>query len=537
MSDEFPLPQVRPVALREVSELPEVDGAGCEASQTTVTSVTADSRAVHEGALFAALPGAHAHGARFAPQAAQRGARAILTDAAGAALIAQAGVELPLLVVEDPAAHLGAIAARVYGEPAECLRSFAVTGTNGKTTTTYLLDGLLTALDRTTGLVGTVETKIADLCAPAHLTTPMPADLQALLALLVERGGTDVSMEVSSHALAQHRTSPVVFSVAGFTNLTRDHLDYHRTMENYYQAKRSLFTPECSRRAVITVDDEWGRRLAGETEVPTVALAVFSQLGGRSGYQVRNIEHGPVTSFILAHSDGWETTVRTGLPGDFNIANTALAVAMVLESGADRGAVGAVVGAGLTPQVPGRMEVVGSAPRVVVDFAHNTAALRLAINALRPTTSGQLIVVTGSAGERDVDKRPEMGRAVAELADVVYITDDDPHEEDPAPIRAALLDGARSAHSPARIVDIADRATAMRTAIREAAPEDTVLLAGRGHETYQPVAGGRNIPLDDREVARAALAERASSVGQGDCSGRTNRVALDKDTQEEKDTQ
>ncbi|MGN2367346.1 UDP-N-acetylmuramoyl-L-alanyl-D-glutamate--2,6-diaminopimelate ligase [Actinotignum sp. UMB0459] len=534
MSDEFPLPQVRPVALNEIPGVEACAPAGKAQAEdtdlsgrsgTTVTSVTADSRAVRDGALFAALPGAHAHGARFAGQAVRRGARAILTDTAGAALIAQAGLDLPLVVLEDPAAHLGAIAARVYGEPAERLRSFAVTGTNGKTTTTYLLDGLLTALGRTTGLVGTVETKIADLCVPAHLTTPMPADLQALLALLVERGGTDVSMEVSSHALAQHRTSPVVFSVAGFTNLTRDHLDYHHTMENYYQAKRSLFTPTCSRKAVITVDDDWGRRLVGETEVPTVALGVFSELDGRSGYQVRDIERGPVTSFTLAHSEGWEMTVRTGLPGDFNIANTALAVAMVLESGADRGAVGAVVGAGLTPQVPGRMEVVGSAPRVVVDFAHNTAALRLAMNALRPTTSGELIVVTGSAGERDVDKRPEMGRTVAELADVVYITDDDPHEEDPAPIRAALLDGARSAHSPARIVEIADRTTAMRTAIRDAAAEDTVLLAGRGHETYQPVAGGRNIPLDDREVARAALAERAS------------RGVLNKNTQEEKDTQ
>lgn len=482
-------------------------------SDCLVHGVFADSRTVAPGYLFAALPGAHVHGAKFAACAVERGAVAILTDAEGLLMLQADGVEVPVIVDPAPAQHLGAIAAKLYGEPAAALRTFAVTGTNGKTTTTFLLDHLLGKLSRCTGLIGTVEIRLGDDAVPAHLTTPQPADLQAMLAQLRAAGGNDMVMEVSSHALTQGRTDPICYSVAGFTNLSQDHLDFHHNMDAYFDAKASLFTPQKAQRAVICVDDDWGRRLFNEVTIPATALAVHSDLGGRPGWQVDDLrlgKFGEATRFVMRRSDGASLELATSLPASFNVANLALAVAMLIEGGVSVEAARQAIGECVNVYVPGRMEIVSQRPQVVVDFAHNVESLDLVLTSLRAQTHEQLIVVTGSAGDRDREKRTAMGHAVASGADVVIITDDDPHSEDPAQIRAALLAGTRTVPN-AVVHEIDDRSEAIRAAIKMAGPDDIVLIAGRGHEAVQAV-GDAEIKLDDRQVAREAVQSTAVSA-------------------------
>lgn len=455
-----------------------------------ITGIAADNRDIVPGDLFAGVPGERVHGARFAPDALSRGAVAVLTDEEGSRYV-PTGV--PTAIAVDVADVLGRAAALAYGEPADQLRSFAVTGTNGKTTTAYMLDHILRRAGSMTGLVGTVALQIGGDIVPARLTTPQPTDLQRFLRRLVDAGGTDLVMEVSSHALAQRRTDPVRFTVAGFTNLTQDHLDYHASLEEYFEAKAALFDAEKSDAAVIWTDDEYGARLhqrlleAGRDPVWV----------GRSPRDGRGWLVEGESQFRLLG----ETThsCRTGLPGGFNTANAALAAAMALEAGVTAEAI-----ADITPVVPGRMEVISTSPRVVVDFAHNADALEKVIASLRSDTRGRLITLTGSAGDRDAGKRPVMGRVVAEGSDLFYLTDDDPHTEDPAKIRAEIRAGAEGR---VEVREIGDRAEAIAHAILHARPEDTVLLAGRGHETVQDV-NGELVELDDRVAAREALARR-----------------------------
>ncbi|WP_448071703.1 UDP-N-acetylmuramoyl-L-alanyl-D-glutamate--2,6-diaminopimelate ligase [Georgenia yuyongxinii] len=484
--------------------------------EVLVSGVRADNRQVTGGELFAAHAGAHVHGARFASAAVAAGAAAVLTDPAGAEQLTGADLGVPVLVAPEVPALLGRLAATLYGQPGQRLGTFAVTGTNGKTTVAFMVDHALRALGRTTGLVGTVEVRVADRAVPATLTTPQPADLQALLAAMVDAGVDDVVMEVSSHALALGRVEPLVYDVAGFTNLTQDHLDFHGDLESYFQAKAGLFTPARSRRGVVVVDDEWGRRLVGQARAggaPAAALAVTAAADVPADVPADwRVEHVRLaatgTAFTLTHTDGRTLRATTTLPGTFNLANAALAAAMVLESGVDPVTLQRALGAagGLSPAVPGRMEQLSDAPRVIVDFAHNTDALAQALAALRPTTAGRLVVLFGAAGDRDRTKRPEMGRVAAQAADVVVVTDDDPHDEPPAQIRAEVLRGARAVRG-ATVREIARREEAIRTVVLEAGEEDTVLVAGRGHETVQEIAGTAH-QLDDRDEVRAALAQR-----------------------------
>lgn len=502
---------VTPVSIRALAEAlgayvsplgaPIPDDAAPAGSETLLGAVTgcvADNRLVRAGDLFVAVAGVHVHAARFAPAAIAAGAAAVLTDATGAETIGAADV--PVLVVENPASILGEAAALVYGHPADSLTSFGVTGTNGKTTTAFMIDSILARLGRSTGLIGTVALRLAGNEIPAVLTTPQPADLQGMLAYLVEQGGTDLVMEASSHALAQGRTRPIRYSVAGFTNLTQDHLDFHNTLEEYFEAKKVLFAPENSASCVVLLDDEFGRALYDELAASrpgeVTGLAVYSELDGRAGWQY--------AEGTLTHSDGRQLPLTTDLPGDFNVANAALAAAMVAEVYPLADVAEAIAG-GVTPVVPGRMEVMAKEPRVIVDFAHNEDALVKAMTSLRPSTEGRLVVLTGSAGDRDKLKRPLMAAAVAKYADHVIITDDDPHSEDPAQIRAELIAGLPEGCD---FVEIGDRTEAIHAAILGADPADTILIAGRGHETIQEVAGVE-IELDDRVVAREALKVRA----------------------------
>ncbi|TGJ94667.1 UDP-N-acetylmuramoyl-L-alanyl-D-glutamate--2,6-diaminopimelate ligase, partial [Actinotalea fermentans ATCC 43279 = JCM 9966 = DSM 3133] len=303
-----------------------------------IWSVASDNRVVADGDLFVALPGAGTHGARFASDAISRGARVVLTDPQGARMLADAGEErVPVLVTEDPRAVLGRVAAWVYGEPATRLTTFAVTGTNGKTTTTYLLDHVLRTLGWKGGLIGTVEMRSGDRVLPSRLTTPEAADLQALLATMREDGVGTLAMEVSSHALSLHRVDGVVFDVAGFTNLSQDHLDFHGDLQEYFEAKAALFTPQHARRGVVVVDDAWGRRLAEVATIPVSTLAVAAGAGSSGSTDgpdgavvdadwtvsdVRTVDAaaGTGSTFVLRHRDGRELRTSTSLPGGFNVA-------------------------------------------------------------------------------------------------------------------------------------------------------------------------------------------------------------------------
>lgn len=476
-----------------------------ERPDETVTGVTLSTHTVRPGDLYAALPGANAHGASYARAALEAGAVALLTDERGLQLARSAGVHLPAVVVPEPRTVLGRVAATVYGTALPAgpgVRTFGITGTNGKTTTAYLLSSALEAMGRRTGLIGTVETRIGDERVPSARTTPESTDLHALLRVMADRHVDDCVMEVSSHALVLHRVDEVVYDVALFTNLSQDHLDFHDGMEDYFAAKASLFTPERARAGVVCVDDEWGRRLAEQATIP-----------------VRTVSSDPATpaDHVITSADGPELVLsgaggdlhlRSGLPGGFNRTNTAVAAVALLVAGHDPETVADAVRR--PPSVPGRMEPVpvpdgadpDRLPRVVVDFAHTPDAVAAAVSALREDCRGRLVAVLGAGGSRDPGKRPGMGRAAATHADLVVVTDDNPRTEDPAAIREAVAGGAREGRSQVEVVP--DRRTAIEHALRAAGPGGVVALLGKGHETGQEVQGVVT-PFDDRAVAADVL--------------------------------
>jgi UDP-N-acetylmuramoyl-L-alanyl-D-glutamate--2,6-diaminopimelate ligase len=459
----------------------------------TVTGCTLDSRAVQAGDLYAALPGARAHGADFVEQAAAGGAAAFLTDPAGAARCSSYGV--PVLVSEDPRAVLGAVARWVHDDPAASMTLLGITGTNGKTTTAFLLEAGLRAAGHATGLLGTVLTRIGDDVLPSVRTTPEAPDLQALLAVMRERRTTAVAMEVSSHALSLGRVDGVVFDVAVFTNLSQDHLDFHATMAEYEAAKASLFTPARARRAVINSDDPAGRRIARDTALPRATF------GEDADWQAREVDLRPDgSSFRLV---GPEVDVRASvaLPGAFNVANAVAALAALVTAGVD--VEDAVRGVAGCAGVPGRMERVeaGQPFLAVVDYAHTPDAVATLLSTVRAVTPGRIHVVLGCGGDRDRGKRPAMGRAAAQGADVAVLTSDNPRSEDPEAILAEMAAGVPEA------VREVDRRRAIALAVAMAGEGDAVVVAGKGHETGQE-AGGVVTPFDDRQVLREALAEK-----------------------------
>ncbi|HEY5249667.1 MAG TPA: UDP-N-acetylmuramoyl-L-alanyl-D-glutamate--2,6-diaminopimelate ligase [Dermatophilaceae bacterium] len=495
-----------------------------------VTGVSLDSRAIRRGDLYAALPGANVHGARFVGPAVGLGAVAVLTDPAGATLLALSEITVPVLVVPQPRAVLGGVAALIYGRASESLNMLGITGTNGKTTTAYLLDSALRALGRVTGLIGTVETRIGEERIKSTRTTPESSDLHALFAVMLESGVDTCTMEVSSHALALHRVDGVRFDVVAFTNLSQDHLDFHGSMEEYFLAKASLFTSERAVRAVVCVDDQWGQRLARECVVPVVTVS--SRPDVTSDWQVLPAASDE-SAFCLVAGDR-RLSLRSVLPGDFNRVNTAVAALVLLAAGHPAELIPEALAA--DPQVPGRMERVVVAPPAaaqsrlplaVVDFAHTPDALAAALKALRPHTPGSLIAVLGAGGDRDRGKRPAMGVAAAAHADVVFVTDDNPRSEDPASIRAAVIRGAlgqggSAASTSGRIREIGDRAVAIREAVALAGAGDTVVVLGKGHESGQETAGVVH-PFDDRAHLRAALMEYAGVHEPGPVHGQDPR--------------
>jgi UDP-N-acetylmuramoyl-L-alanyl-D-glutamate--2,6-diaminopimelate ligase len=492
-----------------------------QALETAVTGISHDSQAIRPGDLYIAWPGAARHGAEFAPGAVDAGAVAVVTDAAGAAVLDVDGLAVPVLVAEDVRGLAGRLSAYVYGEPATRLAMYGVTGTNGKTTTSYLIDGGLRRAGLSTSVIGTVQILIGDEVVPSVRTTPESPDLQAILATAVEKGVEAVAMEVSSHALAYGRTAGIRFKATAFLNLTQDHLDFHADFEDYFEAKAKLFTPGYTERAVVDIDDAHGRRIVERCRANGVEVHTFSIKGEPADWTAEDVELGAdASTFTVVGPDGGRHKARAGLPGDFNVANALAAIVLLVVTGIELET--AIAGVGDVRGVPGRMErvqVPGQRFLAVVDYAHTPDAVETALRALRPVAErghGRLRVVVGCGGDRDRSKRPLMGAAAVRLADEAVFTDDNPRTESSADILAAVTAGADAelagAEQNYRVV--ADRAEAIASAVAASGPGDVLIVAGKGHEQGQEIAGVKK-PFDDRVVLRAALEASAGAIAAG----------------------
>ncbi|MBW3644425.1 MAG: UDP-N-acetylmuramoyl-L-alanyl-D-glutamate--2,6-diaminopimelate ligase [Actinobacteria bacterium] len=446
-----------------------------------VTSLTHDSRRAAPGALFCCVPGRRADGHRHATEAVARGAVALLAER-------HVDVDVPQVLVGDARVQMGRAAAAFWGHPSRRLRVVGVTGTNGKTTTTWMLRAVLEAAGLPTGVIGTLG---------GARTTPEAPDLQAELARLADGGAAAVAMEVSSHALALSRVEGTRFDVTVFTNLGHDHLDFHESLEQYFAVKARLFEPELTSAAVVNLDDPHGRLLLEACRVPT------------RGYSLSDV--GDVEVGLVASACTWRGR-RMQIPfgGVANLSNALAAATAAVELGVEEDAV--IEGLRSAPPIPGRYEVIdaGQPFTVVVDYAHTPDALRQLLTAARAGTEGRLTVVFGCGGDRDVEKRPLMGRVAATLADAVVVTSDNPRHDDPSAIAEQVVAGA---DGPAALEVELDRRAAIRSALASAQPGDAVLVAGKGHETTQTV-GTRTLPFDDRDVVRDELASLGLAAGE-----------------------
>jgi UDP-N-acetylmuramoyl-L-alanyl-D-glutamate--2,6-diaminopimelate ligase len=479
-----------------------------ELGRAPVTGLEYDSRRVQSGFLFFAFPGARTDGREFASQAIEKGAVATVSE-----LPAPAGFLGRWIEVEHGRQALALAARNFYGNPAgnpdARLKLTGVTGTNGKTTTTFLIDAVLRAAGLTTALVGTIEYRLADEVRPAVNTTPESLDLYRLFHELEQAGGTHATMEVSSHALALGRVYGITFHTAVFTNLTRDHLDFHHTMEEYFAAKRLLFAPEGTAApewAVINFDDEYGRQLGPAPHTLRYGFEAGADLRGSS--LEMNFDG---LRFTVEH-EGVRVPVTSPLVGKFNAYNILAACGTALSYGLDWNTITRAIAN--SPRVPGRFESVqqGQPFLIVVDYAHTDDALRNVISVARELRPKRVITLFGCGGDRDRTKRPLMAQAAAQLSDYVVLTSDNPRSEDPLGIMNDALVGLRRFDTPHSIEP--DRAKAIRAALKEARTGDIVILAGKGHETYQ-VLKDRVIHFDDREVARDVLRELGYHKGDG----------------------
>jgi len=508
---------VAPLSLAALAARTGAEATPASAGTHEVTGVTVDSRDVRPGDLFGALPGLVVHGATFGVQAQASGASAVLTDAQGARILADAGVTLPLLVTDDPRRAIGEAAAAVYGDPSTRLVFVGVTGTNGKTTTSYFIDSALAQVHRDRGILGTVELRVKDEAIESPRTTVEAPVLHGLLARMLEEGVTAAVTEVSSHAAALDRISGVDFSVAVFTNLQWDHLDFHKTMEGYLEAKARLFEPGRARRGVIAIDDEWGQALAQRVQIPVETVATRPGLGLSADWRVVAADvglDGVGSTFTFRAPDGTEHEAFSPLPGLVNVSNAMVAIAAAAAAGVPLDL--AIAGVAAAHAVPGRMERViersALDPLAIVDYAHTPDALDLALRGVRPITPGRLILVFGSDGDRDQGKRPVMGEIAARLADVIVLTDENPRSEDPAAIRAAIREGIERERPDLHDVhEVEPRSAAVEYGLRLGGPGDTVIVTGKGHEPNQEIAGVF-YRYNDRDAYLAAhaaiLAER-----------------------------
>jgi len=453
-----------------------------------LTDAAYDSRTVRPGSVFFCIPGDREDGHRHAVEAVARGAAALVVERWLLPDVPQARVRS----VRDA---IGPMSAIVFGNPSEQMATVGVTGTNGKTTCTYLLEAIFRAAGRAPGVIGTTGARIDGRPVPIERTTPEAPDLHRLLARMRDEGVRAVAMEVSSHALAQRRVGGVRFDVAVFTNLSQDHLDYHGSMDAYFDAKARLFTPEQAVLGVVGTDDAWGRRLVDLATIPVVTC------GTRPDADLRAVDVAVGPGGSTFRVDGVD--VRTLLRGAFNVDNCLAALGAARAVGVDLDVAAAAVAT--VEEVPGRMEPIdaGQGFAVVVDYAHTPDSIRVVLRGARSLAAGRVLVVFGCGGERDRAKRPAMGAAATSSADLTVITSDNPRSEDPLAIIDQIVSGA--VRGGGRYLVEPDRRAAIRFALHEARPGDVVVVAGKGHETTQEIDGSA-VPFDDREVVRAELA-------------------------------
>lgn len=486
-------------SLRSVADLLTAD---LEGNDVMISGLTQTSQEIEVGDIFLAFPGAKTHGAHFSSEAKERGARAVLTDSTGAVMIEKIAPGLPAIIVGDPRRAAGILSAWFYNEPMRDVYCVGITGTNGKTTTTTLLHQIWTRAGRESGLIGTVETRIGTDLLKSKRTTPESSDLQALVATMRERHVRNLAMEVSSHAIALERIRGSHFAVVAFTNLTQDHLDFHETMEAYFQAKASLFTFEYADLALINIDDPYGVRLAQSSEIPVRTLSRTS--------------HEANWSYVSAqaHLRGNDVCIRgqggiliegvLHLHGDYNLDNALMAVALAFESGVDPIEIAAILPTLIGAQ--GRLESVdvGQDFAAFVDYAHSPDSVRRVLEACRAMTSGKVIAVLGCGGDRDSSKRPLMGKALSDGTDIAVFTSDNPRSEDPDKILEQMTQGLAMAKSDQVI---SDRKSAIDYAVSQALAGDVVVILGKGHETGQDRAGVVT-PFDDRLTLAQAIESR-----------------------------
>lgn len=467
-----------------------------ELSKIEISGVVLSDSAVEPGDLFVAIAGANRHGAEFAASAVKNGAVAVLTDEIGAQLVK--GV--PVLISKDPRRAAGLVAALLYNEPMRDLGSIGITGTNGKTTVTTLLYQIFEAAGRECGLIGTIETRIGKEKLESTRTTPEATDLQAIAATMRERHMRHLVMEVSSHAISLQRVQGAHFAFVGFTNLTQDHLDFHGNIESYYEAKAALFTFNYADKAVINIDDSYGAKLAGDTELPVISI---SRTNINADWHYASLEiHGKITHFKIRGSGGILIESQTQLRGNYNLDNLLMAIAIAVESGVDPIDIAASV-----PKLKGaagRLEEVsvGQPFTALVDYAHTPDAVSNVLESIREFTSGKIIAVLGCGGDRDSSKRPLMGKALLGKSDIAIFTSDNPRSENPQEILQQMV-GLQIISEPSRVIE--DRKSAIKYAISLAEPGDTVAILGKGHEAGQEIAGEKH-PFDDRVILAQVIA-------------------------------
>ncbi|MCU1447732.1 Mur ligase family protein [Cryobacterium sp.] len=507
MTNESIPPVVRPstppqVTLADVASSAQTSAAAADAA-TIVSGIALSTQSVQPGDLFVALPGKNGHGAQFAARAVQAGAVAVLTDAAGEDTARAAGV--PTIISDRLRERLGELSAFIYGTADNAPTIFGITGTNGKTTTAYVLEAVLRQMGLVTGLSTTAERHIAGEVFVSRLTTPEATDVHALLARMKEQHVEAVVLEVSAQGLTHGRVDGIVFDSVGFTNLSIDHLDDYGTMEKYFAAKELLFRPERARAAIVSLETSWGVRLLAEPTIPVSSISADPDTD--PDWRLEILEALPEsTRFRVTNRAGDTVETTVALLGDHLVADAGLAVAMILNAGYSAARMQEALQDGIEVYIPGRTESVSgpTGPRVYVDFGHSSDAFEKTLRAVKAVTTGRVIMLFGADGDRDPVKRPEMARVAAAGSDIVVITDHHPRFEDPASIRRMLVDAAREAFPGKQIVEVSPPEAAIDYAVDLARDGDAILWAGPGHQDYRDIQGVRT-PYSARALARDAL--------------------------------
>ena len=507
MKEQIP-PTLRPDNVLPVSLESLVDECGLQLvsgdKQLTVTGISMNTADLRSGDLFVAMPGLKSHGANFVSKALELGASAIVSDQKGLEIIGPLSV--PTLLLENPRKYLGSLAAFVYGNtPISMPKLFATTGTNGKTSTTYILEAMLRQLGETTGLTSTAERHIAGEVIVSRLTTPESTEMHALLARMREKKVTSVAIEVSAQALSQLRVDGLLFDVAGFTNLSHDHLDDYADMAEYLAAKAALFKPERAHRGVVSLDSEYAEAFLGLSQIPTVTVTVRENI--EADYKVRVAEELPgLTKFEIVTPTGLVVSSQIPILGAHMASNAGLAFAMLVQAGFSEAKVAEVIAGGIDCYLPGRTELVSAPgqPAIYVDFGHSPDAFLNTLRAVRKVTTGKVVMLFGADGDRDATKRPAMASVAVENSDILVITDHHPRFEDPSSIRATLVDAAKKARPEGEIYEVSPPEAAITKAVSLVQPGDAILWAGPGHQDYRDIRGVRT-PYSARQLARQAL--------------------------------